>query len=574
MSDVTDALFKHLLADLRSVLDEFQIGLIQTPGSLIWPDATPKQAQAFFLGKSLLKKFNEKDYPSSAACDAALIKFNEANTRSTLWSLRLESLRDEELVNGVRDVIYHFFYPEGDAPLIRSYDHIFNHGNLGSGMNRYARDSDLYTKVWDSPLTCTTEDLSFLWEKLTSRDTRWAIAEKLRLDSYSTQLVEGNKLSFVNKNVTVARCISTEPTINMWFQLGIGAIIEERLKTFFGINVSNQPDVNRVLSYVGSRDDSFSTIDLESASDSISLQLTDILLPKSIRAYLYSVRSPTVTLPCGRVERLGMVSTMGNGYTFPLQTLIFAAVVVTAYKHLGIKPKGFGPAEVRNFGVFGDDIIIDKKAYYLVTRILSLLGFRVNYDKTFVQGPFRESCGADFYLGHPCRGVYIKKLQSKQDTCVAVNALNRWSATTGIILQNTVGFLLSRARGVYLVPCDEADDAGIHVPFDKACGTTSPYPGLIRYRKYQAVVSYIEVKDDGTLEYGQRAKRRKTNPHGLVLAFLYGAIRGYRISLRQRNVRYRTKHRTTPSWDSLSPRYRALGLDWQRWSDAVFYNIT
>ena len=574
MSDVTAALLTDLLEDLSGVLDDYQLSLCRDPDSVIWPDATVPQAQAFYLAKSLFKKFNEQDSPSKEACDRALSKFLEVNDRCGKWELKLDSIRDEELVNGVRHFMERFWFTDGESPLVTDLGKLFEVGRLGSGMNRFARDADLYTKLWDSPLSVTTESLAFSWHRLVSRDIRWAAAERHRANEYSTQLVGGNKLSFVNKNVTVARCISTEPTINMWFQLGMAAVLQDRLVRFFGIDIRQQADVNRELARVGSLTGGFATIDLESASDSIALSMLDHIMPKSFRVWLDLLRSPTTTLPTGEEVRLNMISTMGNGYTFPLQTIIFSAIVATAYKHLGIPLKGWGPASLRSFGVFGDDIIVDTRAASLVLRILRILGFVTNRSKTFVEGPFRESCGADWFYGQHCRGVYLKTLRTKQDCCVAVNLLNRWSALTGIWLPKVVQ-AISRLRGkLHLVPPDEADDAGVHVPLDMACGMKHQYSGLVRYHKYAAVASYFLVREDGSIECGQRVRPRRSNPEGLQLAFLHGDIRDYRASLRQRRVRYITKRKVTPSWDHLPSRSRALGCEWRRWSDAAYYNLT
>jgi hypothetical protein len=94
---------------------------------------------------------------------------------------------------------------------------------------------------------------------------------------------------------------------------------------------------------------------------------------------------------------------MGNGYTFELESSIFAAIVAECM-HL----KGYVPKLGSNLFVFGDDIICPTDCAELAIKTLSWLGFQTNNEKSFTSGPFRESCGGDFFSGHPVRGFYLK----------------------------------------------------------------------------------------------------------------------------------------------------------------------
>lgn len=580
MSSKTDALYSKLRYDLQDYLDDYQFAVMASDGPM-WPDITKEQAQVLSLGKALLKKFNESENPSNVACQAALDKFLLINQKSVDYVPVCQSTRDEELWGDLKMVISDFWYRDGFS-LFDSPSEIISAGGVGPGASISARGHDFYTKLWDSPLTATRPDLTYLWGKTVSMDPRWGDAFTACTSARSPRIVAGNKLSFVNKNVTVARTIGTEPTINMWFQLGIGNLLAARLKEFFGIDLSNQQVVNRDLARFGSALDSYGTIDLESASDTLSMRLMQEILPRSLLRWCELTRSPVTTLPDGRSISLGMMSSMGNGFTFPLQTIIFCSVVRTAYKHLGIKPLAFGPAVNRNFGVFGDDIIVVKDAVPLVLHILKMIGCVVNQSKSFVEGPFRESCGGDYFQGHHCRGVYIKRLLSPQDYYVTINKLVRWSALTGVRVPATVKHLLAgamtltRNRMKYVPPL-ENDDAGVHVPFDKVRGVKHLPHGVVSYHYDAATAKYLVVRPDvEQIVVGQGEVPRCFNPEGLGLSFLTGCVRshilpstkqrGYRISLRQRDVRYITKRRITTMWDTLSPQNRALGLEWRCWS--------
>lgn len=583
MSSQSDALLQDLHQDLSPYLDQYQLDASRA-GKPLWPDATVAQAQAYSLATSIFKKYNEDDKPSVAASQAALQKFLAANKRCEEWKLVLADMRDEELLGDFKMSLYRFFNPSG-YQLFTTYEEVFSRGGLGKGANRCARGSDLFTKVFNSPLSSTTEAVHFLWTHIADRDPRWNSAVKQTLLEYGSRRVAGNKLSFVNKNVTTARCISTEPTLNMWFQRGIGDILADGLKkSQWNIDLSEQPEINGWMARVGSQEGRLATIDLESASDSISLEMCKAVLPSTLLDFLMATRSPTVELPDGSVAPLHMMSTMGNGFTFPLQTAIFSAVIAAAYRHHGIKLVSYGPIYERNFGVFGDDMICDVVAVPTVVRLLGMLGFVVNRAKSFFEGPFRESCGMDWFAGSFCRGVYIKRLRTKQDHAVAINALNRWSALTGIRLCRTVSGLLSRLKHPMWVPAYENDDAGVQVPFDMVPVFRKRMPhGIVGYTCYAAIAKYLLVEDE-TIVCGQGEVQRSFNPDGLWLCFLNGNVEGYRtsldgktspprISLRQREVRYTTKRRVTSSWNTLSPIAQTFGLSWRRWSDAVRDNL-
>jgi len=534
-----DVLYSNLLADLSLDID------VTLPSWSV--DSSSRQVAAFCLRDSLLKKFiSEGDKPSEQACLAALKKFLAVNDKCANWSLSLDTSADEEILNSVKGVLYDFWFVRGVDPLISDVREIYFEGRAGPGASISARGEDFYTKMYDSPLSAT-EGLPEIWERCVSQGGLSFEAEASRLVAHGYDVVDASKYSFVNKTTTVARGICTEPTVNMWFQLGMGRLLEKRLKSFFGIDLASQPDRNRELARAGSVNGTLCTIDLESASDSLSLGMLEYMLPRSWMALLRMFRCAKTILPTGSELGLNMVSTMGNGYTFPLQTIIFAAVVKGVAARFGVK------LDSRNFGVFGDDIICPSQIYRHVSRVLNQLGFTVNADKTFVEGPFRESCGADYFNGDNVRGVYLKKLRSLQDLFVAINTLNRWSAKTGIFIPQTMHYLMSFLRRPFPVPLDESDDAGIHTPLSYVRTIKRNKVGGVLY-SCSRPTKYAFYIIGGVVWTFRDQVRRSYNPAGLYISLLFGGIRGYCVLLRQRNIRYTTKRRVTPRWDYLPPR--------------------
>jgi hypothetical protein len=92
---------------------------------------------------------------------------------------------------------------------------------------------------------------------------------------------------------------------------------------------------------------------------------------------------------------------MGNGYTFPLQTLLFYSLA-----SLACKMSNVGSSQV---SVYGDDVIVPPEAFDTFLRLLNLFGFEPNSEKSFGSGPFRESCGKDYFDGKDCQPLYLKE---------------------------------------------------------------------------------------------------------------------------------------------------------------------
>lgn len=297
---------------------------------------------------------------------------------------------------------------------------------------------------------------------LTSAELRRILLNK----GQAVRLVEASSTSTVPKTSGIDRTICTEPSLNMIFQLALGSFINRRLARHYGYDRALQPDRNRKLAYIGSKDGSTATIDLKSASDTIRTELCRQVLPSSLMAAIDDCRCSHTRIGSGELVELHMVSSMGNGFTFPLQTYIFSLMIKAFCRLKGIDWNRYNA--INKFGVFGDDIIVPSNIYDGIVDCLESLGFTVNRSKSFATGSFRESCGRDWYNGVNVRGCYIRKLDTVQDIFSAVNRLNRWSARAKVPLPQTITYLLGLplAKGWrrFIIPNDLADTAGIKVP--------------------------------------------------------------------------------------------------------------
>jgi len=111
------------------------------------------------------------------------------------------------------------------------------------------------------------------------------------------------------------------------------------------------------------------------------------------------------------------VSSMGNGFTFDVMSLILTALT-----------RCFDEKAT----VFGDDIVCHRFAAKSIIDTLSIAGFCVNLKKTNVDSGYRESCGAHFVDGYGYLTSFdMKWLKNPHDLVVACNKVAILSAAHG-----------------------------------------------------------------------------------------------------------------------------------------------
>lgn len=492
-----------------------------------------------------------------AAEDAAHDSFIACNERCRTFELDLSDPLLSQVWHEMCYILDSAFARRdgGDSPVI-TLQCLKKHTGLGAGSNVGGRSNSFYSKLFDGPLTMTDASFHRYYRSSISDSPSWSQAEMSRGYLYGERVVVGNVLSFAKKNIEIARAICTEPTLNMFFQKGINGVICEVLWAHFGIDLSKQPDLNRGLALRGSIDQSFGTVDLKDASNCMALGMTDKLLPATLTKWCRRFRSPVTVQPDGLHVELFMMSSMGNGFTFPLQTLIFATLVEACYRALNIKFVVHGPD--RNFGVFGDDIIVVKHAYDLVTRALAMVGFTVNTEKSFNAGPFRESCGGDFSDGVNVRGLYLRKLDTMGDVYSALNRIVEWSTKTNVMLPRTFSLVARSAKRfapkerTCYIPFRDGDSEGLKAPF--ASLDFDFFDINTRAEIYRCLVNVPRLEklpdDVQPRAYDRRAGYKPTlNPFGAIVSLVGGYLSGGCVSVREDTPTTKVVSRTCPYWD-------------------------
>lgn len=408
---------------------------------------------------------------------------------------------------------------------------------------RHRKTMTHYDKLRNTP--CASHKVSeamvdhLVWS--TAFSFAWADACPNRL----LPRVNGNRFTTVPKDATKDRGIAIEPSLNVLGQLAVGGHIKTRLKRVgldlrgvdedlraneirmnpnfarFGLSWDRPwkgQQLHREMACEASKTGSHSTIDLSNASDTICLNLVKLLLPDVWYDLLFELRSPMTRFsPTGekkdqRWYLLEKFSSMGNGFTFELETLIFAALAHAVGANVGV-----------DTFVYGDDIIIPTEFSADLLAVLRYSGLTPNGTKTFTTGAFRESCGGDFFFGHDVRPFYIKESPSAAEDWITIaNNLRYWS------IKWTMPELMAvRASVLDNIPADIAkcrgpEELGDLVIHDDERYWNTTIRGSIRYvrvwrpvhfkkflfsRAHKASVEYLLYQTDG-LTLTEKAKVR------------------------------------------------------------------
>lgn len=247
-------------------------------------------------------------------------------------------------------------------------------------------------------------------------------------------------LRFVPKDVTKSRSICMEPNSFMWAQQSVlDSLIrmfrDGEMKRF--VDLSDQSR-NRDLARFGSYTSELDTIDLSSASDSVSVDLIRAIMPRKVWHSLLATRTSKVQLPSGDVVRVKKFAPMGSAVCFPTQCLVFTSVAILAalqesegiadgntsclsdswfsnfsrtLSRLFAREPGYyhHRRQFQPLAVYGDDIVIDTRLTARTVHLLSTLGFSVNSEKSFTGGcAFRESCGGYYWGGYEVTPLRFK----------------------------------------------------------------------------------------------------------------------------------------------------------------------
>ncbi len=358
-----------------------------------------------YQATNFLSKANFLNLPVSKK-DAALAKFRQYEELCGKTNVRFNNLSLDPSFNGANvwllnaarrkiDMILTDFCP----------DEFVDDANWGPGVTTLLKGSEVapFNKFhFENGITRRLYNFIEPW--FSTAYPLWT--ERLRLSAKAEgffpelfKFEEGNEVITVPKNSKTDRVIAVEPGFNLWFQKGIGTMIRRRLRRA-GVDLNSQIR-NQQLALTASSSNHLATVDFSSASDSISYSVVRELIPGRWFTLLDICRSP-VGNQDGTQLKWNKFSSMGNGFTFELESLIFFAAATAVCEFLG--------CDTKEISVFGDDVILPSNCFDLFRSFCEFLGFRTNTEKSFSSGYFRESCGSHYYDGVDCKPIFLKEI--------------------------------------------------------------------------------------------------------------------------------------------------------------------
>lgn len=270
-------------------------------------------------------------------------------------------------------------------------------------------------------------------------------------------------LVLVPKTWKIDRVITPLTLIGLFYTYGVGRVITDRLKSGANLDITRLQEKHREYAKLYSMTRSHATADLSRASDTIYLPLLRRLLPTN---WYYAIKRGICRHVVWKGSKIACNSIlpMGNGFTFPLQTLVFYSLIKAVGDIMGVRGR---------FSVYGDDLIYPSKLHSVIVYVFSRLGITHNLEKTYVSAHFRESCGGDFYRGYDVRPFLVPNENWSDDRrtnylCFLYKCINgllkRWEREE---IPRTIAYLESEIRiiggTVLQVPMTYADYSGLKV---------------------------------------------------------------------------------------------------------------
>jgi len=252
------------------------------------------------------------------------------------------------------------------------------------------------------------------------------------------------RVILVPKDSRGPRLISCEPVDFQWIQQGLGRAIVELVEshelTKFNVHFTSQ-ESNRFGALLGSETGGYATLDLNEASDRVSLDLVRLLFPPHICEYLEACRSLSTELPDGKVIKLNKFAPMGSCLCFPILALTVWAILTAAAPDTDTRERIL---------VYGDDVIVPTAFAANAMEQLESFGLKINRDKSCISGLFRESCGMDAFKG---KNVTPVRLRTVWSTSPHPDVYTSWIAYANSFYDkryyHVYDYIVARLRSVY-----------------------------------------------------------------------------------------------------------------------------
>lgn len=315
----------------------------------------------------------------------------EINRQNNLALVSLKNFKDVSLIERVKRIIGQVIGSQPNS--LKNFKPLWS---KGSTFSLPANSSTIADKL-DNNIDATPHAAIYIQDVYNA-------CPRLFPPFSSHTIVPGNRFSSVPKDWRKRRPISIEPLFNMLLQKHVGEFIRKRLRRV-GIDIASQQDFHKFI--LKDYWEDYATIDQSDASDRISLELVRLLLPPEWFIYLNRIRSRNTVIIDGDEEKiieLQKFASQGNGFIFELETLIFYAIAKATVDSESNETDYLVSA-------YGDDVIVPVQFFNAVINSYQVLGFKVNTEKSYGTGLFRESCGYDTFHGIEVRPIFLKDFQ-------------------------------------------------------------------------------------------------------------------------------------------------------------------
>jgi len=230
----------------------------------------------------------------------------------------------------------------------------------------------------------------------------------------------------VPKTLKTPRIIAIEPTCMQYMQQGLLAPILESLKEDYFLRDMlgfDDQTPNQRMAHQGSLKGDLATLDLSEASDRVSNQLVISLFKNHphLHEAVQATRSLRANVRGHGVIPLAKFASMGSALTFPVEAMVFLTIVLDSIaKSLSSPVSRELLSELHGrVRIYGDDIIVPVEYVHSVIVGLESFGLKVNANKSFWNGKFRESCGKEYYDGYDVSVVKVRREFPESRMCVA-----------------------------------------------------------------------------------------------------------------------------------------------------------
>jgi len=380
--------------------------------SLIVDELAEQSFKGSYLKSEYLSKYCDPTTTSpDARREAAIVKWRTQEAKNAVTNCRLmmaDPDKDfgwtnwEEFRSKTRRIVSDILGPLS-YPLV-----LWDSGHTGGASTRVKKSPTAIIDKLTGEAHCSEAALP-----------HWSMAStNTMLEDQNLEIRNTSGLFTVPKSTDIDRVACKEPEINMFLQRSVGNHMRQRLKRF-GIDLNDQSRNQDLAKTAVKR--GLATIDLSSASDSITKQLVFELLPFDWWSLLEDLRVSRTIIVENNIQtshEFEMFSAMGNGFTFELESLLFYAIT-RAVSWLSGK-KG-------TISVYGDDIIAPCSLVPRLVRMFDFLGFKTNQKKTNFTGLFRESCGRHYHGSVEVTPFYIRAPIAKMSDLIrTLNQLLLW----------------------------------------------------------------------------------------------------------------------------------------------------